>query len=93
MGLRAESREVCSCGILSDFSLSKEGRGKGFLESGVHAGLFAGCGSPWRGFVWPVAYQWMEWSTYFLKKCRWEVLVMRRGHKELPHLPEEGVRF
>ena len=47
VGLRAESREICSCGILS-FSLSKEGRGKGFLESGVHAGLFAGYGLPWR---------------------------------------------
>lgn len=47
VGLRAESREVCSCGILSS-SLSKEGRGKGFLESGMHAGLFADYGLPWR---------------------------------------------
>lgn len=45
--LRAERREVCSCGILSS-SLSKEGRGKGFLESGVYAGLLAGYGSPCR---------------------------------------------
>ena len=48
VGLRAERREVCSCGILSS-SLSKEGRGKGFLESGVYAGLLAGYGSPCRG--------------------------------------------
>lgn len=54
VGLRAESREVCSCGVLSS-SLSKEGRErKGF------SGIWCACGAVCRlwialeGFVWPV---------------------------------------